>query len=83
MTAPTPAGCGKIGYLTRAEAVRALEAFRGRKGGPSLQAYHCPHCGLHHLGRDVKRGPPGRKVGTKAEFMAKLARYRQLANGGD
>lgn len=40
-------------------------------------------CGLHHLGRDVKRGPPRRKVGTKAEFMAKLARYRQLADGRD
>jgi hypothetical protein len=45
---------GKPGYTTGAKAWDVLQHRNSRFGkkrrNPSMEAYHCPHCGLWHIG---------------------------------
>jgi hypothetical protein len=57
-----PRICGKIEYETRAQADRAKRYLHAKprftepRAGRSnaLHAYHCPHCGFFHLGRQLR-----------------------------
>ena len=53
---------GKIPYATRAEAAKALAAFRQRKHlGDKADVFKCNHCGEFHWGRDRRASPEARR----------------------
>lgn len=83
-------GCfGKLGYPTRADADRAKRHIIGKRGyvkarGDVLNVYHCTKCGLHHLGRDKRAGPPRARKTADHEagsFKSRAAKYRELTEG--
>lgn len=77
---PTPRGCGKQRYASRALALSALRALHRKRNGDDLGAYHCAACGAFHLGRSPKRRGPG--VRFKVDHAGALARWRRLIEQG-
>jgi hypothetical protein len=63
--------CGKKGYLTRADAKKALRGHRGFGFDRHVRPYRCDDCGCWHLGHL----PAAVRLGivTAAEFNAAAA----------